>query len=251
MRDYKYSSVILWLLTGGVLSIIFNAIMEKMGVHAGDYEIFPTFISWIINYIICAGLIKNRMGSYGDYFSNIKTINLKVFLMNIFIGLITFAIYMLFLVVTVGGVNKSINDENVTRYLVGFIPFIIVYTIISLIFAYSNFILADEKYRGLGFFETFSFITKTGFGLIGKTFKTILSTFKIPLIVIIAASIIGLATANKMPITSIGLFPIIMIAIVACFFIAPNYLAKISNIYLDKFGSIRLNESVENSEIWF
>lgn len=29
MRDYKYSSVILWLLTGGVLSIIFNAIMEK------------------------------------------------------------------------------------------------------------------------------------------------------------------------------------------------------------------------------
>ena len=45
MRDYKYSSVILWLLTGGVLSIIFNAIMEKMGVHAVDYEIFPTFIS--------------------------------------------------------------------------------------------------------------------------------------------------------------------------------------------------------------
>ncbi|MBS6928908.1 MAG: hypothetical protein KH152_10540, partial [Finegoldia magna] len=93
------------------------------------------------------------------------------------------------------------------------------------------------------------FLGKTGFGLIGKTFKTILSTFKIPLIVIIAASIIGLATANKMPITSIGLFPIIMIAIVACFFMAPNYLAKISNIYLDKFGSIRLNESVENSEI--
>ena len=85
MRKFNYSSVILLMILSGIIAGVFENIFD------GNLTVIGTIFAWIINYIICRGLLYNREGSFSEYFRGIKTMTGKVFLMNILVSLISAA----------------------------------------------------------------------------------------------------------------------------------------------------------------
>ena len=54
MRKFNYSSVILLMILSGIIVGIFENIFD------GNLTVIGTIFAWIINYIICRGLLYNR-----------------------------------------------------------------------------------------------------------------------------------------------------------------------------------------------
>ena len=85
MRKFNYSSVILLMILSGIIAGVLENIFD------GNLTVIGTIFAWIINYIICRGLLYNREGSFSEYVRGIKTMTGKVFLMNILVSLISAA----------------------------------------------------------------------------------------------------------------------------------------------------------------
>lgn len=229
MRKFNYGSVILLMILSGIIAGVFE------NIYDGNVSIIGTIVAWIINYIICRGLLYNREGSFSEYFRGIKTITGKVFLMNILIGLIS-SVALLFSALT-SGTGAVLTDAGMKGILLASLLFILVTVFFSLIFAYSNFVMADERYRDLTFFTCLKLIAKAGFRLFSETFVTGVKIFKVTII----SSIVALAMiipAKSMPeILTVSAIALIVAAIAAVI-VAPNYIARLSDIYLDNIEGI-------------
>lgn len=229
MRKFNYGSVILLMILSGIIAGVFE------NIYDGNLSIIGTIVAWIINYIICRGLLYNREGSFSEYFRGIKTITGKVFLMNILIGLIS-SVALLFSALT-SGTGAVLTDAGMKGILLASLLFILVTVFFSLIFAYSNFVMADERYRDLPFFTCLKLIAKAGFKLFSETFVTGVKIFKVTII----SSIVALAMiipAKSMPeILTVSAIALIVAAIAAVI-VAPNYIARLSDIYLDNIEGI-------------
>lgn len=229
MRKFNYGSVILLMILSGIIAGVFE------NIYDGNLSIIGTIVAWIINYIICRGLLYNREGSFSEYFRGIKTITGKVFLMNILIGLIS-SVALLFSALT-SGTGAVLTDAGMKGILLASLLFILVTVFFSLIFAYSNFVMADERYRDLPFFTCLKLIAKAGFKLFSETFVTGVKIFKVTII----SSIVSLAMiipAKSMPeILTVSAIALIVAAIAAVI-VAPNYIARLSDIYLDNIEGI-------------
>lgn len=239
MRKFNYGSVILLMILSGIIAGVFE------NIYDGNLAVIGTIFAWIINYIICRGLLYNREGSFSEYFRGIKTITGKVFLMNILIGLIN-SVALLFSALT-SGTGAVLTDAGMRGILLASLLFILVTVFLSLIFAYSNFVMADERYRDLPFFTCLKLITKAGFKLFSETFVMGLKNFKVTII----SSLVALAMiipAKSMPEILTVSFIALIVAAIAAVIMAPNYIARLSDIYLDSIEGIygEIGEDIEN-----
>ena len=229
MRKFNYSSVILLMILSGIIAGVFENIFD------GNLTVIGTIFAWIINYIICRGLLYNREGSFSEYFRGIKTMTGKVFLMNILVSLISAAALIFSALTSLTGADLAASGMRGIVFIS--ILYILVTVFLSLIFAYSNFVMADMRYRDLPFFKCLKLIIKLGFKLFSETFIMGLKVFKVTIISSIVAIFMAIL-GRTMPAMLTISFIALVVAVIAAVIMGPNYIARLSDIYLDNIEGI-------------
>lgn len=240
MRKYNYGSILLILIVNAIIAGILQNIAD------GNLSFLSAFVAFIFDYIICRGLLYNREGSFSDYFRGIKTMTGKVFLMNILVGAITILLEILATLGSGAGflffTEYAVNNPKVFISLIVLFALVMVFT--SLLFAYLNFFMADERYRDLTFFDSLKLIIKAGIKLFSESFMAGLRAYKITLL----TGVIALVTAIlsiKAPAAAILAIIFGLIAAISLFFCTPPFRASLSDIYLDRSEEI-YNEVIGN-----
>ena len=204
-------------------------------IFDGNLLIIAGFVSFIFDYIICRGLLYNREGSFSDYISGIKTMTGKVFLMNILAGAI--AVILLTLAMLASGAGFLFTSYSVENPKV-FVSFVVLFTLAiiftSLLFAYMNFFMADDRYRDLAFFKSLKLIVKAGIKLFSESFMAGVKAYKITLISTAIVIVVLLFT----PVAGQIALIFGVIAVIALFFCTPTFRASLSDIYLDRSEEI-------------
>lgn len=241
MKKYNYGSIILILIANGIIVGILQNIFD------GNLSILGGFVTFISDYIICRGLLYKREGSFSEYFMGIKTMTGKVFLMNILVGVITVILLMFALLISGAGFLFTPFAINNTRVLIVAIVLIVLITILlSLLFAYVNFFMADERYRDLPFFDTFMLIIRTGLKLFKESFMAGVRAYKISLLTGAIALVTGILSL-KSPAALIFTFLFGGIAAIAFFLCTPGFRASLADIYIEnneKFYSDTVEEDL-------
>ena len=240
MRKYNYGSILLILIVNAIIAGILQNIAD------GNLSFLSAFVAFIFDYIICRGLLYNREGSFSDYFRGIKTMTGKVFLMNILVGAITVILLTIATLASGAGflffTEYAVNNPKVFISLIVLFTLVMVFT--SLLFAYLNFFMADERYRDLTFFDSLKLIIKAGIKLFSESFMAGLRAYKITLL----TGVIALVTAIlsiKAPAAAILAIIFGLIAAISLFFCTPPFRASLSDIYLDRSEEI-YNEVIGN-----
>lgn len=232
MRKYNYGSIILILIVNAIISGILQNIAD------GNLSILSGFVAFIFDYIICRGLLYNREGSFSDYFRGIKTMTGKLFLMNILVGAITVVLLTLATLASGAGFflyTDALNKpDGITLFLVLFV-LITIFT--SLIFAYMNFFMADERYRDLPFFDSLKLIIKAGIKLFSESFMAGVKAYKITLLTGVIALVTGILSM-KAPAAAIFAIIFGVVAAIALFLCTPPFRASLSDIYMDRSEEI-------------
>lgn len=240
MRKYNYGSILLILIVNAIIAGILQNIAD------GNLSFLSAFVAFIFDYIICRGLLYNREGSFSDYFRGVKTMTGKVFLMNILVGAITILLETLATLGSGAGflffTEYAVNNPKVFISLIVLFALVMVFT--SLLFAYLNFFMEDERYRDLTFFDSLKLIIKAGIKLFSESFMAGLRAYKITLL----TGVIALVTAIlsiKAPAAAILAIIFGLIAAITLFFCTPPFRASLSDIYLDRSEEI-YNEVIGN-----
>lgn len=239
MRKFNYGSVLLLMILSGIIAWVFENIFD------GNLTVIGTIFAWIINYIICRGLLYNREGSFSEYFRGIKTMTGKVFLMNMLVALISAAALIFSALTSLTGADLAAAGMRGIVFIS--ILYILVTVFLSLIFAYSNFVMADMRYRDLQFFKCLKLIIKLGFKLFSETFIMGLKVFKVTIISLIVALVIIIPAKNMPAILTIS-FIALVVAAIAAVIMGPNYIARLSDIYLDNIEGI-YDDMIEDTEV--
>ena len=239
MRKFNYGSVILLMILSGIIAGVFE------NIYDGNLTVIGTIFAWIINYIICRGLLYNREGSFSEYFRGIKTMTGKVFLMNILVSLISAAALIFSALTSLTGADLAAAGMRGIVFIS--ILYILVTVFLSLIFAYSNFVMADMRYRDLPFFMCLKLIIKLGFKLFSETFIMGLKVFKVTIISLIVAIVIIIPAKSMSGILTIS-FIALVVAAIAAVIMGPNYIARLSDIYLDNIEGI-YDDMKEDTEV--
>lgn len=239
MRKFNYSSVILLMILSGIIAGVFE------NIYDGNLTVIGTIFAWIINYIICRGLLYNREGSFSEYFRGIKTMTGKVFLMNILVSLISAAALIFSALTSLTGADLAAAGMRGIVFIS--ILYILVTVFLSLIFAYSNFVMADMRYRDLPFFMCLKLIIKLGFKLFSETFIMGLKVFKVTIISLIVAILMAIL-GRTMPAMLTISFIALVVAAIAAVIMGPNYIARLSDIYLDNIEGI-YDDMKEDTEV--
>lgn len=232
MRKYNYGSIILILIVNAIISGILQNIAD------GNLSILSGFVAFIFDYIICRGLLYNREGSFSDYFRGIKTMTGKVFLMNILVGAITVALILLATFASGAGFLLTSYEVNSPKIFISFVVLIALVTIFtSLLFAYMNFFMADERYRDLPFFDSLKLILKAGIKLFSESFMAGVKAYKITLLAGVIVLVTGVL-AFQTPMAAIITFIFALIAAISLFLCTPPFRASLSDIYMDRAEEI-------------
>ena len=233
MRKYNYGSILLILIVNAIIAGILQNIAD------GNLSFLSGFVAFIFDYIICRGLLYNREGSFSDYFRGIKTMTGKVFLMNILVGAITVALLTLAALASGAGFllfsDYAIKDTKIVISLIVLFTLVMIFT--SLIFAYLNFFMADERYRDLTFFDSLKLILKAGIKLFSESFMAGVRAYKITLLAGIIALVTGILSM-KAPAAAVFAIIFGVIAAIAFFFCTPPFRASLSDIYIDRSEEI-------------
>lgn len=234
VRKYNYGSIILILIVNSILVGFVQNIFD------GNLSVLGGIVTFITDYIICRGLLYNREGSFSEYFRGIKTMTGKVFLMNFLVGAITVALLTLAMLLSGAGFlltnNYEVSNPKVLTSLV--ILFSLVTVFLSLIFAYLNLFMADERYRDLSFFDSLKLIVKAGTKLFQETFMTALDVFKISLICGVVTFISLIFILQGMEALTILAIFFGVISAIGFFLCQPTYRARISDIYVERSEEI-------------
>ena len=232
MRKYSYGSILLILIVNSIIVGFLQNIFD------GNLSILGGFVAFIFDYIICRGLLYNREGSFSDYFRGIKTMTGKVFLMNILLGAITVILVLLATLLSGAGslvfydFAIDIDSNRVVISLIVLYVLVMIFT--SLVFAYMNFFMADERYRDLTFFDSLMLIIKAGIKLFSESFIAGVKSYKVSLI----SGAITLLIVFLTPLAGQIALIFGVIAAIAFFFCTPPFRARLSDIYLDRSGEI-------------
>ena len=234
MRKYNYGSILLILIVNAIIAGILQNIAD------GNLSFLSGFVAFIFDYIICRGLLYNREGSFSEYFRGIKTMTGKVFLMNILVGAITVILLTIATLASGAGflffTEYAVNNPKVFISLIVLFALVTIFT--SLLFAYMNFFMADERYRDLPFFDSLKLILKAGIKLFSESFMAGVKAYKISLILGAIGFIPGIfSLQNIEPFTAI-VFIALVIAFVAFFLCTPIFRASLSDIYMDRSEEI-------------
>lgn len=233
MRKYNYGSIILILIVNAIIAGILQNIAD------GNLSFLSGFVAFIFDYIICRGLLYNREGSFSDYFRGIKTMTGKVFLMNILVGAINIILLTFATLASGAGflffTEYAVNNPKVFISLIVLFALVMVFT--SLLFAYLNFFMADERYRDLTFFDSLKLILKAGIKLFSESFMAGLRAYKITLLTGVIALVTGILSM-KAPAAAIFAIIFGVVAAITLFFCTPPFRASLSDIYMDRSEEI-------------
>lgn len=240
-REYRFSSI-LWIniivgITIFLLSSLVTAIDEENFILAFIVDLVAGLIGFIFTFAISGGLLRNRMGSVGDYLNQVNYINMKVVTVGFLIAVAKAIISFIADASGAYGVFKTMaSPDNSTVFAIGsvLLPIIgaLVVAVIGMFFAYSDFYLADHYDTEDGVMEIIGKIFIQGRRLFKKTLILSLKFLGIPLLLLLIC--IGLLFFVKDEMVGLGLFALIGIvfAIVAVI-ISIVYVARLSDIYLD------------------
>lgn len=245
-REYKLSSIVIIQFIGIVVAIITSTLFEYISQDSTVLTIIAglitSLISLLFQFAIASGLIRNRMGSVGEYLNQVNLITGRIILINIIISLIvslfTIAIGLLgggavfFQNIVANGVGKSI----------GMILIVILIALVSLVFSilvtYANFYLADKlvgNERKESLKESIGNIFKIGKDLAAKTIMVYLKYIIIPLIIAIVIVVLMMTWGGND--AGMGFVLILsllsLIAVVYGTIATAIVLARLSDNYLD------------------
>ena len=245
-REYKLSSIVIIQFIGIVVAIITSTLFEYISQDSTVLTIIAglitSLISLLFQFAIASGLIRNRMGSVGEYLNQVNLITGRIILINIIISLIvslfTIAIGLLgggavfFQNIVANGVGKSI----------GMILIVLLIALVSLVFSilvtYANFYLADKlvgNERKESLKESIGNIFKIGKDLAAKTIMVYLKYIIIPLIIAIVIVVLMMTWGgNDAGMGFILILSLLSLIAVVCGTIATAIvLARLSDNYLD------------------
>lgn len=240
-RKYKYSSI-LWILlivglTNYLLARLILAIGNENFVAKFLADLITGIISFIFTFSISSGLIRNRMGSVGDYLNQVNYLNMKVLTVGFVIAIARAIGQYIFLesgTLSVFSAIASPNNNSVFAIGTVILPIIgiIIITIIAIFFAYTNFYLADHYDTEDGVMTIIGKIFIQGKRLFKKTLILGLKWEGIPLLLYILC--LGLLFFVNDEYVGFGLLTFFTLAYaITALIIAIIFIARLSDIYLD------------------
>lgn len=242
-REYKMSSVVLVIILGAAVSFITNGLIGMLGKDSDIIKLIAsfitTFIAYFFQYALASGLLKNRMGSLGEYLNQINGITSRFIIINIIISLITLLITTAIGALGGGLVYNTIQGGEVNNSKPGMIlglgVLLLVFLILTILVAYTNFYLADDSYEEkTGVFEDIKNIFRIGKDLFGKTVVINLKYMILPLVLFAGAFVLILVAVPNDGMGGIFLTSLLsVIFLVYLFFASAIVLARISDAYLD------------------
>ncbi len=245
-REYKLSSIVIiqfiGILVALITSTLFDYISKDSTVLSIIAGLITSLISLLFQFAIASGLIRNRMGSVGEYLNQVNLITGRIILINIIVSLIV-SLFTITIGLLGGGVvfAQSIIANGIGKSL-GMILTVILVVIASLIFSilitYANFYLADklvgsERKESLG--TSIRNIFKLGKDLFGKTIMVYLKYFIIPIVIVIVLIVLMMTWGgNDAGMGQILIISILsLLAVVYGVFATAIVLARLSDNYLD------------------
>lgn len=240
-REYKFSSI-LWIMlivgiTNYLLSSLVLAIDKESFVLNFIVNLVTGLIGFVFTFAISGGLLRNRMGSVGDYLNQVNYINMKVVTVGFIIAVAGAIVSYISTASGAEGLFKTmISPNNSTVFAIGSILLFVIGAlaigVISLFFAYSDFYLADHYDTEDGVMEIIGKIFNQGKRLFKKTLILSLKFYVIPFVLFILC--IGMLFFVEDKLLGAGLFAIFSVGFaIAMLIITIVYVARLSDIYLD------------------
>ena len=242
-REYNFSS----LLIIQIILVIIKLIIDKFtgGTNYSDMEnysiagsivgiILNTSVSAIASFLIARGLLKNRMGTLGEYFDNFNYLDFKLFGVSFLVDIIPSVAVVAIGIFSLPVILRTVSSGSGFGALGSIIGMWILYGIGLLVYqlftSYKSFVVADNP--DLEFGSIFKKIFKIGSKLIGKTFKTLLKWIILPVVAFLIVVLLIGFNSNSL---GGGMFILILlVALVIYIFIAIAIVrAELSDNYLD------------------
>lgn len=262
-RDYKLSSIIIINLIAAMISAIISKILGADNSENTITYIIASLLSLVITTIagfaIARGLLKNRMGSLGEYLDNVNFLNSKVFALEFLISLISTAGLVSFFLTPIQNltVNALEKGEYLPKNFIIPIALLVIFGMVYDIFTSYKFFVAADKDQ-LSFGALFKEVFVVGKDLFKKTLPTYIKLMVLPsiiYIVILIATIrsqINQYVLNPAMDASMGAIAFILVlalVFLIYIFVASAILqAKLSNFYLDYIKDIpEIEASIEEN----
>lgn len=244
-REYRFSSILWIMIIVGLTNYLLFRLITALGEDNFILEFLGDLITGIIAFVftfsISSGLIKNRMGSIGDYLNQVNYLNMKVLTVGFIISIAQAICQYAFAASGAVSVFTAVaSPSNKAVFAIGAIvlPIIllIIFLVIAMFFAYSNFYLADHYDTEDGVMEIIGKIFKQGKRLFKQTLILGLKWVGIPILIFIGLMASMLLLKDEMLIFllitlfMVGFFITLVITTIVL-------MARLSDVYLDdKYG---------------
>lgn len=240
-RDYRFSSIFWIMVIVGITNLLIfeliQAINEDSFILNFLADLITALISFVFVFSISGGLIRNRMGSIGDYLNQVNYINMKVITVGFVIAVVKSIIrYVISSTEAMSVFTAMVSPNNSSVFAIGavLIPIIgfIILAVVAAFFAYSNFYLADNYDTEDGVMTIIGKIFNQGKRLFKKTLLLGLKLIGLPLLIFILCVGLLFFIENDMVGMRLLSFFVISYSIVAVI-MAFVFVARLSDIYLD------------------
>lgn len=243
-RNYSFGVLVLLYLIFIAIVVSLNLLLDPDSIAN---NITTVIVGIVINYIVCAGLLRTRTGNFKEYLSNIKTINKNMVFTNIILSIVLGV--LMFLSFLVGYLIVEPLDRKLI--ILGVLIFFIIMLAINMLLTYTSFVVADERNRNDSLGQIFSKIFSIGKKLMGKTFKIYLKKIILPLIILVALWTGAIVTGGIYGIGSVSILTIVSLLIYVLLII-PTIWADFSNFYIDETdydlqNTIQIEENFEEN----
>lgn len=244
-REYRFSSI-LWItlivgFTNYLLYRLITAIGEDNFILEFLGDLITGIIAFVFSFSISSGLIRNRMGSVGDYLNQVNYLNIKVLTVGFIISIAQAICQYAFAASGAVSVFTAVaSPSNKAVFAIGAIvlPIIllIIFLVIAMFFAYSNFYLADHYDTEDGVMEIIGKIFSQGKRLFKQTLILGFKWVGLPLLIFIV--LIASLLLFKDEMLSLILFSLFVLTLaIATVITSIIFMARLSDVYLDdKYG---------------
>ena len=244
-REYRFSSILWIMIIVGLTNYLLYRLITALGDDNFILEFVGDLITGIIAFVftfsMSSGLIRNRMGSIGDYLNQVNYLNAKVLTVGFIISVAQAIVQYAFAASGAIGVFSAVaSPSNSSVFAIGAIVLpivlLIIFLVIAMFFAYSNFYLADHYDTEDGVMEIIGKIFSLGKRLFKKTLLLGLKWMGIPILIFFALMASLILLKNELLV--MGLIGIFVLAFAIIMVITSIVLmARLSDVYLDdKYG---------------
>lgn len=243
-REYKLSSIVIIQFISIIVAFITSNLFTYISKDSEIIGIISGFVISIITFFfqfsIASGLIRNRMGSVGEYLNQVNLINGRIILINFLLSLLVSLATGLMGLVS-GGIFLSSMMVDFNSKIIGSFLILGVFIIISMIFAilisYCNYYCADKLVgpgKKEGLFESIKNIFSLGSKLFGKTILVYLKYVIGPVLILGTLMTLALIFNKDTGLGGILLISlIVMLMAIYSIFASAIVMARLSDNYLD------------------